>query len=164
MPTSSTNSSSMLQRGSYAWFIALLTISLVVVSALGFLLAGGPASNQAPVHQWMGLALAGSMIIHLLLHRTWLSRVLRWKPGKLPRRTRVNRGLTVALLVLVAVLLVSGLGLGGLFGGDLARGAPWQGLHHFAGKLMLLLSTWHIVRHRRWFLRRLRLHDTARLA
>lgn len=160
MSTQSNSSPSILGRRSYFWFIAVLAIGFIGAILTGFLLAGGPSANQPPVHQLLGMVLAGVMLMHLALHRTWIFRILRPQSKLLPRRTRINRGLGIALTVLVIVLIVSGMGLGGLFDDDIARGTVWQNLHHLAGKLMALLGTWHIVRHRNWIFRKIKKHST----
>lgn len=148
LPSSKTPSLHL--RKWYPWFIALLGGAFVVVTLLGFQRAHGPASGPQPVHQWLGLLIVAGMVAHLVAHWSWLARVTRTTKAGLRRRTRGNYAIAVVLGVLVLVVAVSGVGLGGLWGEELARASAWKGVHHLCSKLLLLVAGWHVVRHRRW--------------
>jgi hypothetical protein len=94
------------------------------------------------------------LVGHLFVHWSWLKRVTRTPGASQLRRTRGNYAIALVLSILVLTALVSGLGLGGLWGDELARASAWKGPHHLSSKLLILIVGWHIVRHRRWIVRR----------
>ena len=66
------------------------------------------------VHEWIGVALAPALLVHLALHWDWVVRTTRRLVGTFPARERVRWAVDLCLLiamVLTVVLLAVHLGL-----------------------------------------------------
>lgn len=133
--------------GGWRWTTAVMAVAFLVTACFGSRLAHGPATGAVPVHPWLGLVVVAALLVHLGAHGRWLRRLpilLRRGVG----RARTNGWLTVVLTALVVAVAISGVGMGGLLGEEIARDTAWRGLHHATGKLLVVVGVWHALRHR----------------
>ncbi len=126
-----TRAPSGAQRRSHAfvwWLDAGLFVAYVVVLS--------PRLTGLPVHEWLGIAMALVILVHLLLAWPWIETAMR--RVTLPRRTRdtVNLALNVALFVTTTVVIVSGIVISQV-------AVPWLGVPTINDRVWRLM-------HNRW--------------
>jgi hypothetical protein len=100
-----------------------------------------------PLHEWLGVALAGALVVHLLLHFSWIeSRTRRLaEPGAW--RNRANVALNGTLFAAMAGAVASGLFMAkSLFPGFQPVGEylRWHGIHETCSNLALVLVGLHL--------------------
>jgi len=61
-----------------------------VVAFVTFLAAMDPRSTGIPLHEWVSIAFAGAVVVHLLLSWKWINAVTRRFFGKTTGRARLN--------------------------------------------------------------------------
>jgi Domain of unknown function (DUF4405) len=143
------------------WLDAALLAVFAAIIVLGFRYAGMPPTSTSLVHEALGVGMAAAVILHLVLHGNWIVSTTRALFSRLPRRTRINQALFLALLLLFGVITVSGVMLSGTLGlrADAAMG--WRGAHHASTKLAILVVAVHVVLHWHWIARRFEVHLLA---
>ena len=133
------------------------TINLLLDLALAtaFLVLFRPVLTGLAIHEWLGLALGGALIGHLLLHWRWATGVARKWMSKLPFKTRVYTLIDASLLVGFVTIIGSGVAMSRavlpLFGLTGSTGAAWFVVHKWSALLTLGLVGIKLVLHRTWF-------------
>lgn len=119
-----------------------------------FLLVMNPHATGMAVHEWLGVALGATILLHLLLHWDWLVAVTRRFLGKLPWRDRVNYVLNALLFIVFTAIIISGLMISEVvltsIGLENTRGGIWHELHEVAANLAILLVGLHLAFNWRW--------------
>jgi hypothetical protein len=131
-------------------FVFYLDTALLVV----FLVLLSPRSTGLTVHEWLGIALALPLFVHLLLAWSWIATAARRLRPPVKTRDTVNAILNAALFVSAAVVVVSGLVISRvalpLFGVDTIDDRVWRGMHNRWTTIMLLSVSAHIAMNWRW--------------
>ena len=83
-------------------------LALDIALTAGFALSLKPFVTGIAVHEWLGLAVGGGLVIHGLLHRKWIAAITGRLSGKLPLRTRACYGLDALLMIAFGAILTSG--------------------------------------------------------
>jgi hypothetical protein len=129
----------------------LLDLTLAIV----FLVLLQPVLTGLAIHEWLGLALGGALIGHLLLHWRWATSIARKWLSKLPLKTRVYTLIDASLLVGFLTIIGSGVAMSRavlpLFGLTGSTGSAWFVLHKWSSMLTLALVGIKLVLHRTWF-------------
>ena len=122
----------------------------VDIGLLGvFLVTLAPDLTGLTIHEWLGYALGGAILTHLILHWKWLVATTKRFFGKMNRQQRINYAMTFALLGaflgtgLTGLLMSDTLGLG--IGGDLL-----EDVHEAGANVSMLLVGGHLVLHTKW--------------
>jgi cytochrome b561 len=120
---------------------------------LAFVTEQAPRPTGLPVHEWLGLALAPLLGLHLVVNWRWITRTLRRLRDD-RRRARVNAALNLALYLLMLVTLFSGvaisevvLPLTGIPSSDLGA---WRRLHDSFADFTLILVGLHLAMNWDW--------------
>jgi hypothetical protein len=112
-----------------------------------------------PLHEWLGVALCGAVLVHLLLQWTWIESRTRRVLAPLPRirRTRINYLLNLTLFVAMIVAIFTGVMISetvlpaiGLTG---SRNRLWGQFHSLATGVVLLLVGLHLALNWQWVVR-----------
>lgn len=129
-----------------------LLVDLAIFVA--FLIAMDPRSTGIAIHEWLSIAFGAAMLVHLLLHWTWVANITRRIFGAVSRQARINYILNVALFIDMTVIIFTGLMISeaalpalGIQG---ARSFFWRGLHSASADFALVLIGLHIALHWRW--------------
>jgi hypothetical protein len=105
------------------------------------------ALTGVPLHEWMGVALGGAILVHVLIHFPWIeSRTKRLKERG-ARRTRVNVALNASLFAAMAAALASGLFMSkSIFPGfqPVAEYLKWHAIHETSSNVVLVLLGLHV--------------------
>ena len=132
-----------------------INLLLDLALAIAFLVSLQPVLTGLAIHEWLGLALGGALIVHLLLHRRWAIGVARKWLSKLPFKTRVYTLIDASLLVAFLTIIGSGVAMScavlPLFGLTGSTGSAWFVLHKWSSMLTLALVGIKLVLHRTWF-------------
>ncbi len=104
-----------------------------------------------PLHEMAGFVTGIVLVVHVAFNWKWvvaMSRRVFHQFGELPRRTRIDYVLNVAMTGLFVVALISGISISTLLGTN--PSAALVAIHHETASLTVLLMLVHIVRHRKW--------------
>jgi hypothetical protein len=122
----------------------------------GFLVAYEQSLTGVAVHEWLSLAFASALVIHLLLHWDWVVQVTLKFFRKLFHSSRLNYLLNLALLIDFVLILLSGLLISRsvlpALGLQVASNPAWRFLHSSAADFSLLLIGLHLALHWKWIL------------
>jgi Domain of unknown function (DUF4405) len=120
----------------------------------GFLVAYEPALTGIAVHEWLSLAFASALILHLLLHWDWVVQVTLRFFRKLFHSSRLNYVINLALMIDFVMIMLSGLLISRsvlpVLGLQVASDPVWRFLHSSAADFSLLLIGLHIALHWKW--------------
>jgi hypothetical protein len=132
-----------------------LYLDIALLSA--FVLSLRPFFTGMAVHEWLGLALGGALLVHLWRHHKWVAAVTRQFVHKLPLRTRLYYVLDAALLVAFATIVVSGVAMSRValpaLGLEARFSDAWLQIHELSSWLGLAMLAAKLVLHRRWIAR-----------
>lgn len=123
---------------------------------IGFLVAYEPTLTGVAVHEWLSLAFASALIVHLLLHWDWVVQITQKFFRKLFHTSRLNYFLNLALLIDFVMIFLSGLLISRsvlpAFGLQSVKNPTWSFLHSSAADFSLLLIGLHLALHWKWIL------------
>jgi hypothetical protein len=132
----------------------LTNLVLDIVLLLVFLVTFEAQATGLMVHEILGLALGGAVVVHLLLHWNWIVRVLQRFLQKLATETRLNCILNIALFVAFTAVVFSGLMISHvllpLVGLQAVEGPFWNWLHRVSADVSLFLLALHVAMHWTW--------------
>jgi cytochrome b len=121
---------------------------------LGFLVALEPGLTGTPIHEWFTLALAGTLVVHLLIHWNWVINLSKRFFNNPFQISRLNYLLAALIFIGFTVIITSGLMISEsvlpLLGLQRAPGFAWRGIHETATNLTLLLVMLHFALHWTW--------------
>ena len=133
------------------------TVNLLVDGSIftGFLVAMAPRFSGLAVHEWLGIAFAAAITVHLLLHWDWIVNVTRRIfNAALRRKQRINYALNLLLFIDFVVISLSGILISEAalpaLGIRLQQGFAWRGIHTLSANLALLILGLHIAMHWQW--------------
>lgn len=122
----------------------------------GFLVAFEVRLTGVALHEWLSLAVAGSILLHLLFHWRWIVAVTRRFLHRLVHETRLNYVVDAIFFISFTVTIFSGLLISRAvlptFGIALAEGFSWRFIHAQAANLSVLMVAVHVGLHWRWIL------------
>ena len=133
---------------------------LDVALAVGFVLTYSFGFTGAWLHEWIGIALAVALVVHLTRHWDWVSRTVR-RISTTGRRRRLLAIVNVALLVSMTLCVMSGLYISAValpavgvhsLGGSSASFIFWKRLHKLLAKVTLGLVPVHVAMDWPWIL------------
>lgn len=135
-----------------------LTVDTLIFA--GFLAAFEPGLTGVAVHEWLSLALAGTLLVHLLLHWEWVVKVTVQFFRKLWHSSRLNYLVDLALLLSMVTVMLSGLLISHsvlpALGLQAAEAPAWRFLHSSSANLSLLLVALHFALHWKWLVNAVR--------
>ncbi len=129
-----------------------LWVDIAVFAAI--MLALAPLLTGIAIHEWLSIALAAAVVVHLLLHWQWIVAVIRRFFSRLPGDARLNFVLNVALFICFTVVTFTGLMISEsalpLFGISASGDSVWRALHTLSANLIVLLVGLHLALHWKW--------------
>lgn len=119
-----------------------------------FLVALEPEVTGLEIHEWLSVALAGTLIVHLLLHWDWVIGVAKTFFRKLIHVSRLKFVVDTLLLVAMVTVMVSGLMISRTvlpaLGLSLPENDTWRGLHTLSADVVLWLAALHFALNWKW--------------
>lgn len=121
-----------------------------------FLIAFEPALTGVTVHEWLCIALWGTIVVHLFLHWEWIVQVTVRFFRRLFHSSRLNFVVDLLLLVAFVMVLLSGLmisrSLLPALGIQISHSPSWRFLHSWSADVMLVLVGIHFALHWKWII------------
>jgi len=129
-------------------------LALDVGAFVAFLIAMDPRSSGIALHEWLTIALAGTILVHLLLSWNWIAEITKRVFSKAGRNARANYILNWALFIDGVLIILSGIMISKSFVPFFGYVAPdnfaWRGLHSATTNLSMLLISMHVALHWSW--------------
>jgi len=131
---------------------ANLTLDLIIFGA--YLFSASPKTTGNFIHEWLGLALVAAVVLHLLWHWKWISKVTTTFFKKLWHSSRLDYVVDLLFLIAFTIAMFTGIMISkdilGLFGITTNEHSIWREYHHVASDLSVLLLGIHIALHWGW--------------
>lgn len=129
-----------------------LTLDIVIFTAL--LAVANPSLTGNTVHEWLGIALTGAIVTHLLVHWEWIVRVGREFFKKLFHQSRLNFLMNTLFFIAMTGSFFSGILISkdvmSALGIQLNVSGGWESLHHLTSDLSVILLGVHTALHWKW--------------
>lgn len=136
---------------------------------LALLITMDPRFSGLAIHEWLSLALAGAVVVHLLLNWEWIVNVTKRLFVRSTNGARVNYVLNWLLFIDGILLVLSGIMISEsampALGIVLPINFAWRRLHDMSANLALLIMGLHIAMHWNWIVttfKRVFLNGTVR--
>lgn len=118
------------------------------------LIALQPDITGIAVHEWLSVALAGTLIVHILLHWDWVINVGLKFFKNLFHSSRFQFVVDAVLLVAFILVMMSGFLISrsvlNVLGIHLQVSRTWEFLHSTSANITLFLTAFHFALHWNW--------------
>ena len=119
-----------------------------------FLIAMDPRSSGIAIHEWLTIALAATVVVHLLLNWSWIVEVTKRLFTKGLNGSRINYILNWTLFIDGVLIMLSGIMISQAviptLGLSISPNFTWRGLHEFSTNFSLFLMGLHVALHWNW--------------
>lgn len=121
---------------------------------LAFLIAMDPHFSGLAIHEWLSIALAATIVVHLLLNWEWIVNVTKRLFIKATNGARINYVLNWLLFIDGILIMLSGIMISESVVPSLGLSLPmnfaWRRLHDLSANLALLIMGLHLAMHWNW--------------
>ncbi|MBL8062903.1 MAG: DUF4405 domain-containing protein [Anaerolineales bacterium] len=121
---------------------------------LAFLVTMDPHFSGLAIHEWLSIALAGTIVVHLLLNWEWIVNVTKRLFIKTTNGTRFNYVLNWLLFIDGILIMLSGIMISEsampALGILLPVNSAWRSLHDVSANLALIIMGLHLAMHWNW--------------
>lgn len=128
-------------RNSFAIYVDVLLLATL-------LLLFSPRLTGLSIHEWLGVSLGATLIVHLLLSWSWISSGTRRVFSGSNGRARINYILNWLLFVLILVELTSGVAISRVvlpsIGIRTINDRSWRALHNLTLNWTMLVLGFHV--------------------
>lgn len=135
-----------------------LLIDLSVFTA--FLIAMEPPLTGIAIHEWLSIALAATIVVHLLLHWKWITSVGAAFFGKLFHSSRLKFVVDVLLFVAFTAVMMTGIMISEsvlrTLGIQLAANRAYRSLHSLSADASMILVALHFALSWNWIVSTIR--------
>jgi hypothetical protein len=125
-----------------------------------FLVAANPDLTGLAVHEWLGAAFAGTLIVHLLMHWRWIVNVTLRFFQMLFHNSRLQYVVDLLLFIAFTTVMMSGLMISRIvlpsLGIALTRNQAWVPLHSLSANATLALVAVHTALHWSWIVKNIK--------
>lgn len=154
MNTQTTHTTAAAQPAAHKANRSKTNLILDIAMFAAFLVAGAPHFTGLAVHEWLGMAFGAGIVTHILLHTQWIIATATRFFAPMQRRQRFYAILNIALVIDIALIIVSGILISKValpaLGIQLARSFGWRGMHHTSANLFTPLVLTHVIAHWKW--------------
>jgi Domain of unknown function (DUF4405) len=130
-------------------FVAALVLQVVRLTGL-------------TAHEWLGLAIAMPLLVHLMLQWQWIVSTWRRATAQKQRRAQFNFLLNSLLFLFMTLAIFSGVLASEVVVPDVALSAGrrrlWSDVHSFTTNTLVALVGLHVALNWRWIVNAIRLH------
>jgi len=124
---------------------------------VAFLITTAPRFSGIAIHEWLSLAFGAAIVVHLLLHWSWIVGVTRRLFGRVQGSARLNYLLNTLLFIDVTLIIFTGVMISEvalpLFGIRFPREGVWRILHSLTSDLAVMLTGVHLALHWSWIVK-----------
>ena len=129
-----------------------LTLDIAIFSA--FLVASSPAFTGLAIHEWLSVAFAATLVLHLLFHWKWIATLTKTFFKNLLHASRLDYLVDGLLFVAMTAAILSGLMISRsvmvTLGISLSAVPAWRSIHSLSANLSLVLVAVHFGLHWKW--------------
>ncbi|MGD0004288.1 MAG: DUF4405 domain-containing protein [Anaerolineaceae bacterium] len=122
-----------------------------------FLVAANPNLTGLAVHEWLGVAFTGTLIVHLLLHWRWITTLTLQFFRQLWHDSRLQYVVDGLLFISFTTVIMSGLMISRIVllfvGIAMTRNPAWLPLHDLSANATLALIAVHSALHWDWIVK-----------
>lgn len=133
---------------------ALKSFLVDIVLLAVFMAEQNMSFTGAAIHEWLGIAAAVVIVIHLLLHWRWIVAATKRLFGRLPAMQRVRYAVDVLLFIDLVVVTVTGLWISEVamrqIGVQFAQNSMWRWLHESSADWAIWLLGLHLALNWSW--------------
>lgn len=119
-----------------------------------FLVASAPHFTGNLIHEWIGVAVAAALLVHILLHWNWIVEVGGKFFKNLWHASRLQFMLDILIFVAFIVLITSGLVISknvmSILGIHFTAARSWKMIHSTASNIAVILAGLHIFLNWNW--------------
>lgn len=134
------------------------TLDLVIFTAL--LAVANPHLTGNTIHEWLGIALAGAIVTHLLLHWDWIVKVGRDFFKKFLHQSRLNFVVNTLFFIAMTGSFFSGLLISkdvmSMPGIQLDVSGGWKMIHTLTSDASVIILGVHFALHWKWIVNSMR--------
>lgn len=134
--------------------LTLVNYVLALAALLAFLADVNLRFTGLTVHEWLGLVLGGTLLVHLLLQWDWVARTTRRMVGRLQFRQRLMWLVDLLLFAAMTLVVLSGIRISRValpgFGG---RDFFWRWLHVESAHWTIYLVATHVALDWNWIVK-----------
>jgi cytochrome b len=131
-----------------------IKLLLDILTFAAFLIAMDPHTSGISIHEWLSIAIAATVIVHLLLNWDWIVRVSSRLFSKGLNGSRANYILNWLLFVDGILIMLSGIMISEAvvpsLGLTLPQNFTWRSLHDLSANISLVLMGLHLALHWNW--------------
>ena len=139
-----------------------IKLLLDAVSTVAVLVALVPAMTGQAIHEWLGMAVAVPIVVHLLLNWKWIVATTRRFFGPLPREVRINYVLNAALFITMTATIFSGMMMSEValrsIGLSLGHSPSMKMVHNLSTFALVWVMGLHLAMHWNWIVCAVRRH------
>jgi hypothetical protein len=121
---------------------------------IALLISSAPHFTGDTIHEWLGVALSGAIVVHLLLNWNWIVGITSRLFSKVAKGQRFNYFLNWALFASGIMIVLSGLIISKtvvpFFGITLTENMSWKELHELSTNITMILMGLHVAVHWTW--------------
>lgn len=121
---------------------------------IALLVASAPHFTGDTIHEWLGVALSGVIVVHLLLNWNWVVGITSRLFSKVAKGQRFNYFLNWSLFASGILIMLSGLMISKtvvpFFGITLPQNMSWKELHSLSTNITMVLMGLHVAVHWSW--------------
>ncbi len=144
-----------------------IKLALDVASTVAMLACLSPALTGQAIHEWLGMAVAVPLVVHLLLNWKWIVATTRRFFGALPAQVRINYRLNAALFITMTATIFSGMMMSEValrsIGLSLGRMPSMKLVHNLSTAALVWVVGLHLAMHWNWVVTAVRQHVIAPL-
>jgi hypothetical protein len=140
--------------------------SLDVILLLAIAVLQEPRRTSITGHEWLGVAFAALLFIHILVNWRWIVTTLGRVRAAEPRRSRINATLNGALFIVMVITVLSGVAISEvllpLVDASRSDHIAWVKIHSFFAGTALAIVGLHVALNWDWIAGMLRKRSSRR--
>jgi hypothetical protein len=131
-----------------------IKLLLDVAIGLAVLASLSPALTGLAIHEWLGMAVAVPLVVHLLFNWKWIAATTRRFFGALPGQVRINYVLNAALFITMTATIFSGMMMSEValrsLGLSLGHSPSMRMVHSLSASALVWVVGLHLAMHWNW--------------
>jgi len=132
----------------------LTKLFLDLTAFIALLIVSAPRFTGVAIHEWLAIALIGTIVVHLLLNWNWIIQISSHLFSKSTNNSRFGYFLNWGLFASGIMIMLSGLMISEtvvpFLGLSLPQDRTWMGLHELSTNITMILMGLHVALHWSW--------------
>ena len=132
----------------------LTKLFLDLAAFIALLIVSAPRFTGVAIHEWLAIALSGTVVVHLLLNWNWIVQISARLFSKSTNNSRFGYFLNWGLFASGIMIMLSGLMISEavvpFLGLSLPQDMSWKSLHELSTNITMILMGLHVALHWSW--------------